>query len=219
MDFLQLQKLIMSGLDQQKYFISIKLKVVLIQWITFLFIDLCHFETFRTRKYREIKKINPPKMRVLILYILFLNGCHLVQNYRAYMNKNGIVLYHAPDSLLVFYPTGIFNPIFIKSPPSDTFLRRQLLPACYDNNRYSYQSCFILKTIGKNEISVSSVKRCTDKRFNDEHKKFIKIPFEDNNILQDSIRISFSDYITTNVRDIRSETYKIDLKQPDYMSV
>jgi len=42
-------------------------------------------------------------------------GCQFTQNDRVYINAKRVVLYHAPDSLLVFYPNVPFNIIFIKS--------------------------------------------------------------------------------------------------------
>ncbi|MBK6365092.1 MAG: hypothetical protein IPL63_19025 [Saprospiraceae bacterium] len=138
----------------------------------------------------------------IIISFIFLNGCQLIQNHETYMNKNGLVIYHPADSVIVFYPNTPFKVVFIKSQTKGQFCVDSYHLACYDNNRNTYKSCLFLEPTSKHEIKVSSDDSCTNIRINDDSGKFIRIPFEGNKVQWDSIRVSVSDYITTNVRTI-----------------
>ena len=139
--------------------------------------------------------------------------CTSIQKDPAYINDQGVVVYHTPDSLFVFYPNVPFNIIFIKSSSYDAFCVDSYLMACYDNNMNSYQSCLFLESQGKHELTVSSVDSCTEYRFKNNGRNFMKVHFNHNHIAWDSVRVSVSDYTNTTIGNIRfSEAENIRFK-------
>src|SRR5690606_37980403 len=66
---------------------------------------------------------------------------------------------------------------FYQIPSSDAFCTDSYLIACYDSNRNSYQSCLHIESEGKNELDVSSMDSCTDKRLNSEWEKIYENQF------------------------------------------
>lgn len=139
-----------------------------------------------------------------ILFIALLFNLSCARNEKLVLTNNqGLYFVAHKDTLYQFHNAFHVNKSYLKS-SDNTFCGSSVYLDCYDSNMKGYRTCLYIKLVGENSFNIFSANRCTSNYFNNEDKKFYKIPIEEIKVDWDSIEVCHNDLPLRKVVIIKS---------------